>query len=99
MLGGKDASAQPGAMTLIPGVAFASSFDGHIRAHATDSGRIIWNFDTVREYRTVNGLEARGGSLNGPGPTVVEGMVYVVSGYATFGHMPGNVLLAFGVED
>lgn len=92
-------TAQPGAMTLIPGVAFASSLDGHIRAHATDSGRIIWDFDTVREYRTVNGLEARGGSLNGPGPTVVEGMVYVVSGYATFGHMPGNVLLAFGVED
>ncbi len=90
-------TAQPGAVTAIPGVIFASSLDGHLRAHATDTGRIIWDADTVSEYDTVNGVPARGGSLNGPGATVVDGMLYVVSGYAGLG-IPGNVLLAFSVD-
>ena len=89
-------TAQPAAMTLIPGVAFAGSLDGHLRAHATDTGQVIWDFDTAGQFRTVNGVEGRGGSINGPGPTVVDGMVYVVSGYGLY--MPGNVLLAFAVE-
>ena len=86
-------------MTLIPGVAFAGSLDGHIRGHATDTGQIIWDFDTARVFETVNGVEARGGSLNGPGPTIADGMLFVISGYSAFGYMPGNVLLAFSVED
>ena len=92
-------TAQPAAMTLIPGVAFAGSLDGHIRGHATDTGQIIWDFDTARVFETVNGVEARGGSLNGPGPTIADGMLFVISGYSAFGYMPGNVLLAFSVED
>ena len=91
-------TAQPAAVTLIPGVAFAGSLDGHLRAHSTDTGRVIWDFDTAREFVTVNGVEARGGALNGPGPTIVDGMLYVVSGYDSFGYMPGNVLLAFAVD-
>ena len=59
---------------------------------------MIWEYDTNGEYDTVNGVEAQGGSINGPGAVVVDGMVYVSSGYATFGGRPGNVLLAFGVE-
>jgi len=91
-------TAQPAAVSLIPGVAFAGSLDGHLRAYATDTGRIIWDFDTARDFETVNGVEAHGGALNGPGPTIVDGMLYVVSGYGSFG-MSGNVLLAFTVEE
>ena len=84
---------------MIPGVAFAGSLDGHLRAYATDTGNIIWDFDTAREFEAVNGGEARGGSLNGAGPTIVDGMVYVLSCYGSFGFMPGNLLLAFAVEE
>ena len=91
-------TAQPAAVTLIPGVVFAGSLDGHLRAHDVETGQIIWDVDTAGQYRTVNGVDARGGSLNGPGPTIADGMLYVVSGYGTFGYMPGNVLLAFGLE-
>ena len=92
-------TAQPAAVSLIPGVAFAGSLDGHLRAYATDIGTVIWDFDTARDFESVNGVEARGGSLNGPGPTIVDGMVYVLSGYGSFGFMSGNVLLAFAVEE
>lgn len=50
------------------------------------------------EYQAVNGVKAKGGALDGPGPVVVGGMLYVNSGYGIFGEMPGNVLLAFAVD-
>ena len=86
------------AITAIPGVVFSGAWDGLFRAYSADDGSVLWEFDTNGEYDTVNGVTARGGSINGPGPVVVGGMVYVNSGYAAFGGRPGNVLLAFGVD-
>ena len=90
--------AQSAAVTAIPGAVFSGSLDGHLRAFATEDGRLLWDFDTVRDYETVNGVRGRGGSLDGPGAVVVRGMVFVNSGYARFGAMPGNVLLAFAPD-
>ena len=89
---------QPGAVTAIPGVVFSGSLDGHFRAYSTESGAVIWDVDTVGEFETVNGVPARGGSINGSGATIVGGMLYVTSGYGGGDFMPGNVLLAFSIE-
>jgi polyvinyl alcohol dehydrogenase (cytochrome) len=89
---------QPGAVTSIPGAVFASSVDGHIRAYSTDDGAVIWDFDTAREFETINQVKAHGGSIDGPGAVVVKGMVFVTSGYPRNGGMTGNVLLAFEPE-
>ena len=70
--------------------------DGHLRAFATADGAVVWDFDTVKPFDTVNGVKAAGGSLDGAGAVVSGGMVFVNSGYPRFGGMPGNVLLAFG---
>jgi polyvinyl alcohol dehydrogenase (cytochrome) len=91
--------AQPGAVTVIPGVVFSGSIDGHMRAFSSEDGEVLWDFDTAKEYATVNGIQAKGGSVDGAGPVVVNGMVYVNSGYPRFGGVPGNVLLAFAPED
>lgn len=90
--------AQSAAVTAIPGVVFSGGLDGHLRAYSTEDGRILWDADTEREYTTVNGVKANGGSLDGPGPVIVGGILYVNSGYAVFGGAPGNVLLAFSVD-
>ena len=89
---------QPGALTEIPGIVFATSVDGHIRAHAAEDGRLLWDFNTARDFDTVNHVPAHGGSIDGPGAVVSGGMVFINSGYPRNGGMPGNVLLAFGVE-
>jgi polyvinyl alcohol dehydrogenase (cytochrome) len=89
--------AQPGAVTLIDGAVFSGSMDGHIRAYAASDGKLLWDFDTAKTYTTVNGAAGKGGSLDGAGPIVAGGMVYVNSGYPRFGGTPGNVLLAFGL--
>jgi polyvinyl alcohol dehydrogenase (cytochrome) len=86
-------------VTAIPGVVFSGSMDGHIRAFSSADGTLLWDFDTSRRYETVNGVPGNGGSLDGPGPVVVGGMVFVNSGYPRFGGAAGNVLLAFGVAD
>jgi polyvinyl alcohol dehydrogenase (cytochrome) len=90
--------AQSAAVTAIPGVVFSGGLDGHLRAYAASSGHIIWDIDTKGPHATVNGVLAQGGSLDGPGAVVVDGMLYVNSGYAVFGGTPGNVLLAFSVD-
>lgn len=91
-------SGQGGALTSIPGAVLNSGMDGGIRAYSAKDGSILWLFDTNREFTTVNGVRARGGSMDGPGPVVVGGMVYVNSGYGGLIGNPGNVLLAFGID-
>ena len=91
--------AQGAALTAIPGAVFSGSLDGHLRAFSTEDGQVLWDFDTAREYSTVNGMQANGGSLDGAGAVIVGGMVFVNSGYPRQGGMPGNVLLAFAPED
>jgi polyvinyl alcohol dehydrogenase (cytochrome) len=90
--------AQSAAITAMPGVVFSGSIDGHLRAYATTDGRVIWDFDTSREFKTVNNVDAHGGSIDVGGPAIAEGVVVTTSGYPTFGGKGGNVLLAFTLD-
>lgn len=90
--------AQSAAITGIPGVIWSAAEDGHLRAYSTDNGKIVWDYDTAHEYKTVNGVPGRGGAIDVAGPIVADGMLFSVSGYPSRGGLPGNVLLAFHVE-
>jgi len=90
--------AQSAAVTAIPGVVFSGGVDGHLRAYSVKGGKIIWDVDTQRDYTTVNGVKASGGSLDESGAVIVDGMLYVNSGYFFQGSTAGNVLLAFSVD-
>jgi polyvinyl alcohol dehydrogenase (cytochrome) len=87
--------AQPAALTAIPGLVFSGSLDGHLRGYTATDGRVVWDFDTAREFETVNGVKGRGGAIDGPGVVIANGLLLVNSGYMRFGGAPGNVLLAF----
>ena len=88
--------AQMAPPTLIPGILFSGSLDGHLRAYDIHSGEVTWDFDTAQDFKTTNGVHAHGGSLNGAGPAIVNGMLFVNTGYTNA--MAGNVLLAFAVD-
>ncbi len=90
--------AQSAAVSALPGVVFSGSVDGHLRGYATDSGNVVWDYNAVQEYESTNGVKTKGGSFDGPGPTIANGMLYVHSGYGYRGGMPGNALLAFSVD-
>ncbi len=89
---------QSAAISVIPGAVFSGSNDGHLRAYSTENGRVLWDFDTFREFATVNGVKANGGSIDGPGPAIVDNILYSESGYGFWGGMAGNVLLAFSTD-
>ena len=90
---------QSAATTAIPGVVFSGAWDGRLRAFSAEDGHIVWEYNTVQEYPTVNGVAAKGGSMGAPGPTVAGGMLFVGTGYiGVMGGMAGNALLAFSVE-
>jgi len=90
--------AQSAAVTATPGLVWSGAEDGHLRAYSTANGKILWDYDTARDYKAVNGVAARGGAIDVAGPVVVGGTVFVMSGYPARGSLPGNVLLAFAVE-
>jgi polyvinyl alcohol dehydrogenase (cytochrome) len=91
----KCSPAQSAAVTAIPGAVFSGSVDGHMRAYDATNGRIVWDVDTAREFETVNGVRARGGSIDVAGPSVVDGVLLLTSGYGLMGGATGNVLIAF----
>lgn len=88
-----------GAPTVAGSVLFAGSVDGNLRAFDTNNGRVIWTYDTVKQFTGINGLKGSGGSIARAGPTIVDDMLYQTSGYGFLQQaMPGNVLLAFEIS-
>ena len=81
--------AQSQAVTVMPGSAFSGAMDGHLRAYSTIDGKILWDYDTAKNFQTQNGIKASGGPLDHGGATIVNGYVYINS---------GNALLAFSVD-
>ncbi len=85
------------AVTSIPGAVFAGHLDGFVRAYASESGKLLWEFDTRPERIGVNGITGHGGSMSGAGPAIVDGHVVINSGYGLYNHEPGNLLMVFAV--
>jgi polyvinyl alcohol dehydrogenase (cytochrome) len=92
-------AAQSAALTSVPGAVISGGADGGVRAYAKSNGRIIWTFDTNTDFVTVNGVPAHGGSMDGPGPVVAGDMLFVTAGNGGIVGMPGNVLLAFTIDE
>jgi polyvinyl alcohol dehydrogenase (cytochrome) len=87
------------AATIIPGVVFVAGADGKLHALSTTDGSALWDFDTARNFDTVNKVAgAHGGSISSVGPVVAGGTMYIGSGYGVGGGPFGNVLLAFAAE-
>lgn len=95
--------AQSAAPSVMPGVVFSGTMDGWLRAYDAATGKIIWaNSTTAQTYETVNQIKSQpGGSIDGLGPAIAGGMVFVMSGFdgaARTGGNGVNVLLAFSPD-
>ena len=87
------------AVTVVPGVVFASALDGWFGAFSTADGAILWQQDMNQlRAQSVNGIPVAGGSMEATGPVIVNGVVYVNSGYGGTPDQPGNVLFALSVD-
>lgn len=82
-------------VTAIPGAIFAGHMDGVLRAYDSNTGKVIWSYDSAHDVKTVSGATAHGGSFGGAGAAIRDGYLVINSGYGLYFHMPGNVLLVF----
>ena len=80
---------------LVDGALISGTIDGRLLVFDSDSGDTLLEFDTVREYETVNGVPGIGGAIDAHGIAAGAGLLLVNSGYGRVGGTPGNVLLAF----
>lgn len=79
----------------VDGAVITGALDGRLYVFNSDSGELLFEYDTVRDYETVNGVEGRGGSIDSHSIAAGAGMVFIGSGYGQFSQVSGNVLLAF----
>ncbi len=82
-------------LSAMPGVIFAGAHNGRLLAYSAVDGSVLWKDETDRSFETANNVEAKGGSIDGAGVVIANGMVIVNSGYDKFGEIPGNVLLVY----
>lgn len=92
--GGHDA-----AISSFPGFVVSGGWDGVLRVLSTKDGKVVWSFDMAKDFKTVNGVPGKGGSMGSAGPTIAGGMIFAGSGFpGVQSGVAGNVLLAFGTE-
>ncbi len=79
----------------VDGAVITGGLDGRLFIFNSDTGELIFEFDTAADFETVNGVEGYGGSIDSHSIAAGSGMVFVGSGYGSFSQVAGNVLLAF----
>jgi len=76
----------------------AGGLDGLLHALDASSGEELWRFDSWRAFPAANGGEAQGGAIDVHGPLVSGDMLFITSGYQSFGQKAGNAFLAFRLK-
>ncbi len=80
---------------LIDGALVSAGVDGRLYIFDKANGDILFQYDTVKEYETVNGVPGFGGAIDSHSISAGGGMLFIGSGYGRMGGTAGNVLLAF----
>lgn len=83
------------APAIIDGAVVAAGLDGAVHVIDKTNGKLLWSYQTAREFDGVNGVKGKGGSIDSNSFTAMNGLLLVNSGYGMFGQAGGNMLLAF----
>lgn len=81
----------------VDGALVTGSVDGKVRVFDNATGRVLWTYDTIRDFpaRTPGGAVGKGGAIDAQSIAAGDGLVFVGSGYGQFNQQAGNVLIAF----
>lgn len=80
---------------VIDGAVVAGGLDGRVYVFEATSGKLLSSFDTAVPFTGVNKVAGAGGSIDAAGPFAGDGMLFISSGYASFGQQAGNALVAY----
>ena len=85
-----------GGISVTARLVLAGAVDGHLRIYDAGDGKVLWDYDSWRDYAGIGGIPGHGGGIAGaPAPLLFRGELFVASGYGFANRQPGNVMLAF----
>jgi polyvinyl alcohol dehydrogenase (cytochrome) len=79
---------------VVDGAVIAGTLGGQLFVFDSKTGKVLKMYDTIGDKPTINGVKAKGGSIDTHAISAGAGAVFVSSGYGSFGQTPGNVLIA-----
>lgn len=80
---------------MIDGAVVSAALNGALYVNDAKTGKLLWSYETAKEYDGINGVKGKGGAIDSNSITAVNGLLLVNSGYGMFGQAGGNMLLAF----
>jgi len=80
---------------VVDGAVIAGGLDGRLYVFEATTGKLLATHDTAVPFQGVNKLSGAGGSIDAAGPFAGDGLLFVGSGYGSFGQQAGNVLVAY----
>jgi polyvinyl alcohol dehydrogenase (cytochrome) len=83
-----------GAPTVIGDHIVTGGLDGRVYILERKTGKLVDQFDTARDFTTINGVKGNGGSVDNASIIAANGMLIMNSGYGLFGQGAGNVMIA-----
>jgi polyvinyl alcohol dehydrogenase (cytochrome) len=83
------------APTLVDGTVVTAALNGALYVNDAKTGKLLWSYETAKEYDGINGVKGKGGAIDSNSITAANGLLLVNSGYGMFGQAGGNMLLAF----
>jgi polyvinyl alcohol dehydrogenase (cytochrome) len=84
-----------GAPTVIGDHIVTGGLDGRLYVVDRKTGALVAQYDTARDFETVNGIKGNGASIDNASIIAVNGLLIMNSGYGLFGQGAGNVTIAF----
>lgn len=79
----------------IDGAVVAATLGGEVVILDGKTGKVLKTLDTIGPQKTINDIDAKGGSIDSHGISAGAGMLFINSGYGSFGQTSGNVLIAY----
>jgi polyvinyl alcohol dehydrogenase (cytochrome) len=80
---------------VVDGAVIGATLGGEVFILDGKNGKVLKKLDTVGPGTTINpSVAGKGGSIDAHGISAGAGMVFINSGYGSFGQTPGNVLVA-----
>ena len=80
---------------IVDGAVVAATLGGEVLIFDNKTGQMLNRIDTLGPKKTMNGIEAKGGSIDSHAISAGAGMLFINSGYAGFDQTRGNALIAY----
>jgi polyvinyl alcohol dehydrogenase (cytochrome) len=84
-----------GAPTVIGDHIVTGGLDGRVYVVERKTGKLVSQWDTARDFDTLNGVKGNGASVDNASIIAANGLLIMNSGYGLFGQGAGNVMIGY----